>query len=179
MSSQPALRKTFWSLERAKVLFKTRTKVSVHSWSFWNGACLNWRLVEKLFRANSTSCVRAGVLPWVPVLEACFEHTWLKLPHGIVKTRFRANTTRRVRAKRCPENFLGPANTVNMQTFLADFGSCCSAKIFVYCDWSPTWHVKAIALTYTLPNSNHTTSLDTVSNKGKNHRVFIVQELRP
>ena len=119
-----------------------------HSWSFWNEVCLNWCLVEKLFRANTTSCVRSCVLPRVPVLEVCFQHTWFKLPHGVVKTRFRANTTRRVRAKRCPETFLVPANMFNMQTFLADFGTCCSAKTYVYFDWSRTWHFKAIALKY-------------------------------
>ena len=90
ISSRPALRKNFWSLERVQVLFKTRTMVFAHSWSFWSDVCLNWCLVEKLFRANTTSCVRSGVLPRVPVLEVCFEHTWFKLPHGIVKTRFRA-----------------------------------------------------------------------------------------
>ena len=143
ISSRPALRKTFWRLERIQVLFKT----PAHSWSFWSDVCLNWCLVWKLFRANTTSCVRSGGLPWVSVPEVCSEHTWFNFAHGIVKPMFRANTTRRVRAKRCPETFLVPANMFNI-LFFADFGTCCSAKTFVYFDWSPTWHFKAIALTY-------------------------------
>ena len=125
--------------------FGVRKNLSAHSWSCWNEACSNWCLIERLFRANTTSCVRAGVLPGVPVLEVCFEHTWFKLLHGIAKTRFRANTTRRVRAKRCPETFLARANRAHSKPFLADFGICCSARLLVSFDWFPTWHFKAIA----------------------------------
>ena len=147
ISLRPALRKNFWSLERVQVLFKTQTMVSAHSWSFWSDVCLNWCLVEKLFWAKTTSCVRSGVLPRVPVLEFCFEHTWFKLPHGIVKLGFEPTQ---------PDAFarndvLKPSwsqPTCSIFIFFADFGTCCSAKTFVYFDWSPTWHFKAIALTY-------------------------------
>lgn len=90
----------------------------------WTHVRSKWCLVWKLFRAYTTSCVRAGGLPWVSVLEVCSEHTWFNFAHRIVKPMFRAYTTRRVRAKRSPKTVLFRAYTTDC---FPGFSACISS----------------------------------------------------
>ena len=92
----------------------------------WAHVRSKWCLVWKLFRAYTTSCVRAGGLPWVSVLEVCSKHTWFNFAHGIVKPMFRAYTTRRVRAKRSPKTVLFRAYTTDLY-FFPGFSACISS----------------------------------------------------
>ena len=161
--------KTFWSLNPSKFCLKHK-RMCLYIAALFETKCaligVCWETCSEptqLFRANTT-----GWLPSMFVLKVCLQLTWLKLLNRKVD-RFRANTARRVGAERHSQTFLGPANMVNMQTFLADFGTCCSAKTFFTFDWSPTWHFKAIDLTFILPKSNY----------DKSRHSFIVQDLRP
>ena len=81
--------------------------------------------------------VRAGSLFWAYLVQLRPRDSKTYVPSQHNQTRSRETMS---------WNLLGPSQHV--QYFFADFGTCCSAKTFVYFDWSPTWHFKAIALTY-------------------------------
>ena len=103
--------------------------------------------------------VRAGSLFWAYLVQLRPRDSKTYVPSQHNQTRSRETMS---------WNLLGPSQHV--QYFFADFGTCCSAKTFVYFDWSPTWHFKAIACHCSdiLCRTQTTTSLDTVSNKGEN-----------
>ena len=129
-SSRPALSKSFLEFETSKFCLKHR-RMCLYIPGLFETKCaligVCWETCSEptqLFRANTT-----GWLPSMFVLKVCLQLTWLKLLNRKVD-RFRANTARRVTAEIRSQTFLGPANMVNMQTFLADFGTCCSAKTF-------------------------------------------------